>query len=99
MQDELEAERPELSFQIAHVNGASLESGLPDLYAVSDLPVVQDDTTANVWTAWTAEWRDVIVLDGDNQVYAVYNLTTYDLSDPTNYAELKEIFLAAALAE
>ena len=42
------------------------------------------------------EYRDVIIVDADNVVYAVYNLTDYDLSDDDNYAALKALFLEAA---
>lgn len=96
MQDELAVEHPEIALAIHNVNEAGLESGLPDLYAATDLPVLQDDATAQVWTTWGAAWRDVWVVDGDNEPVAVYNLTTYDLSDPVNYQALKDLFVAAA---
>lgn len=63
---------------------------------MTDLPILQDDTTADVWSQWEATWRDVYVLDGDNEVYAVFNLTTYDLSDSANYAALYDLFVEAA---
>lgn len=96
MQDELAAEHPEIALTIHNVNQEGLDSGLPDLYAATDLPVLQDDATAQVWTNWGATWRDVFVVDGDNETVAVFNLTTYDLSDPANYQALKDLFVAAA---
>lgn len=78
------------------MNEAGLESGLEDLAEVTDLPILQDDETALVWATWSVTWRDVYVLDGDNEVYAVYNLTEHDLSDPVAYAELYDLFVAAA---
>lgn len=96
MQDELAADHPELPISLLHVNQIGHDSGLAELYAVTDLPVVQDDDAALVWPIWSADWRDVYVLDGDNEVYAVYNLTTYDLSNPDNYAALYDLFVAAA---
>lgn len=72
------------------------DSGLEDLAAVTDLPILQDDYTANVWTNWGAEWRDVYVLDGNNEVYAVFNLTTYSLAEPENYEALYALFVEAA---
>ena len=41
-------------------------------------------------------WRDVFVLDQQNQPIAVYNLTLNNLSDASKYAELKQIFIDAA---
>jgi hypothetical protein len=77
------------------VNASGYESGNPDLFAVTDRPSVQDDSTANVWLSWGAVWRDVYVLDRTNHVTAVYNLTDHPLTDPANYAELRDLFLAA----
>jgi hypothetical protein len=98
LQDELAADHPEIDAHILHVNAIGLGSGLTSLEAVTDLPILQDDTTADVWNQWGATWRDVYVLDGDNEVYAVYNLTSHDLADPTNYAALYDLFVDAAAA-
>lgn len=58
--------------------------------------MVQDDATALVWDNWGAEWRDTYVLDQDNVVIEIFNLTDYDLSDDTNYLALKTILVEAA---
>ena len=79
-----------------HVNEYGYDAGIPDLAAVSDLPILQDDPTQLVWERWGVTWRDVYVLDGENRVYAVYNLSEHDLGDPANYAELYDLFVAAA---
>lgn len=63
---------------------------------MTDLPTVQDDAGALVWDTWGAAWRDTWVLDADNVEVEIFNLTTYDLSDPTNYAALYDIFVEAA---
>ena len=97
MQEQLATEHPELAIDIVHVNEEGYDSGNADLFAVTDLPVVQDDATQQVWTNWVAEWRDVYVLDADNEVYAVFNLTTYTLSDETNYQALYDLFVAASV--
>jgi hypothetical protein len=79
------------------VNEDGYESGHEDLFAVTDLPVVQDDDEgAAVWLSWEAEWRDVFVLDAENETRAVYNLVEHDLGDAADHAELKALFLAAA---
>lgn len=95
MEDELDAERSGLGVDIITVNEAGLESGNDDLIAVSTLPLVQDDEATDVWGTWGAEWRDVYVLDRENRVVAVFNLTTYDLSDSANYTALYDLFVAA----
>ncbi len=96
MQAELHNERPDLDISILNVNGEGLESGLESLFEDTTLPVVQDDATAQVWVNWEATWRDVYVLDGDNEVYAVFNLTSYGLDDSANYEALKALFVEAA---
>lgn len=98
MQDELDAMDLPRPVHIHNVNAVGYDSGLPDLIAVTDLPILQDDSTANVWTNWSAVWRDVFVLGPHNEVTAVYNLTEYGLSDPTNYDLVKQAFIDAAYA-
>lgn len=80
------------------MNEAGYSSGNSLIPALGDLPLLQDDATANVWSSWGATWRDVYIVDGDNQLVEVYSLTTYNLSDPTNYATLKSKFIAAGEA-
>ncbi len=95
MLDELALEHPELPLQIHHVNAMGEEDGLPDLAAVTDLPILQDDAETGVWGAWGVTWRDVYVLGPRNEIVAVYNLSENSLADPENYAELQAIFLSA----
>lgn len=96
MQDELVAQRPDLAIDLIHLNEYGYESGNADLAAVTDLPILQDDPTSLAWDNWGVTWRDVYVLNAQNQVHAVYNLTDHDLADPLNYAELYTIFVEAA---
>jgi hypothetical protein len=60
------------------------------------IPWLQDIPLYNVWDSWHVTWRDVFVLDADNRIVTIYNLTTNDLSDSTRYAELRAILLQAA---
>jgi hypothetical protein len=60
------------------------------------LPWLQDTKQANVWAAWSVNWRDVVILDDQNNVVAVYNLSSHDLSMSANYAELRTMLLNAA---
>ncbi len=61
-----------------------------------DLVWMQDDTEQNVWGRWAVTYRDVQILDPQNRVFAIYNLTEHDLAQPENQAELKQLFLQAA---
>lgn len=96
--DDLAVDHPEIGFAVVHVNGAGYDSGIPDLSLVTDDPIVQDDSTALVWTNWAVEWRDVYVLTPDNELYAVFNLTDYPLSDSANRDALYQLFVDAASA-
>lgn len=78
------------------VNEYGHSSGNETLFTVTDLPVLQDDLTALVWTNWQASWRDLYVVDADNNVYAIVNLTTYNLGDPANYAMVYDLLIEAA---
>ncbi len=95
MQADLDALMPGV-FQIHTVNAIGYDVGLPDLFAISSLPGLQDDSTNNVWSNWGVAYRDVYILDEHNELYSVYNLTTYGLSNNANYQALYDLFLAAA---
>ena len=58
--------------------------------------MVQDDADQLIWDAWQGSWRDVYILDKENNLLEVYNLTEHNLSDPLNYEELKNKLIAAA---
>ncbi|HNC97936.1 MAG TPA: hypothetical protein PKY30_21540 [Myxococcota bacterium] len=95
MQADLDAVMPGV-FQIHTVNAIGYDAGLPDLFAISSLPGLQDDSTNNVWSNWGVTYRDVYILDEHNELVAVYNLTTYGLANSSNYQTLYDLFLAAA---
>ena len=42
------------------------------------------------------QWRDLFILDRQNQPIAIYNLTLNNLSDDANYNELKQMLIDAA---
>ena len=60
------------------------------------LPWLQPEEGQTVWTLWEVEYRDVVILGPDNERVGVYNLTTHDLADPANYAELRDLLFEAA---
>ena len=96
MEAELAKTHPEFQVSLLSIDATGHEGGLPDLAKVGDLPCLQDTTKDDVWGAWGAEWRDVYVLNAENEVTAVYNLTLYSLSDPANYATLESLLIDAA---
>jgi hypothetical protein len=48
---------------------------------------------------WNEHWRDVYILDGQNSVAAVYNLTVNSLSTEENYMELKSMLISLAAGD
>jgi hypothetical protein len=96
MQSELEAEYPALDIQILGVNGVGFEVANSVITDGRDLPWLQDVAAQDVWTSWNVTYRDVIILDPYNQVYAVYNLTSNSLAIPPNFDALKQLFVDAA---
>jgi hypothetical protein len=98
MQTELNTEHPSLGIQILGVNGIGLEAANPNITDGRNLPWLQDVVTEDVWSSWNVTYRDVFVLDPYNQVYAVYNLTSNNLSADANYDTLLQLFLDAATA-
>lgn len=60
------------------------------------IPWLQDSPTWTAWESWEITYRDVVILDGENRVIHVYNLTSHDLANASNYATLKNLILGAA---
>ena len=96
MEADLAKKHPELSVALLSIDAVGRDDGLPDLAKVGDLPCLQDTAKDDVWGSWGAEWRDVYVLNDENEVTAVYNLTLNSLSEPANYATLEALLIAAA---
>jgi len=84
------------AIRIMGVNAAGEESGNTSMCQGRTLPWLQDTPQKNVWAAWSANWRDVIILDDQNTVVAVYNLTVHDISKSASCAEPRTILLNAA---
>lgn len=90
------AENLTLELQILGVNSKGAVAGNPSVCEGRDLPWLQDTADEDVWGSWAITYRDVIVLDVENRIAAVYNLTEYDLTNPANYEALKTILRDAA---
>lgn len=93
---ELAAEGHALGIEIHGVNSIGDESDNPVVCSGRDIPWLQDVPAEGVWALWGVTYRDVIILDEQNEVVGVYNLTANDLQDPLKYAELKALLVAAA---
>ena len=98
MQDELEAEYPHLDIQLLAVNRAGQEVGVPAATEDRDIPMLQDvdadgDSIGDAWKLWDVEWRDVVILDGNNERVGVLNLGSHDLTESENYNTLKNMLL------
>ena len=85
-----------MDIRILGVNGIGHESGNAVNCDGKTLPWLQDFPAVDVWTAWAVTYRDVIILDEDNVVVGVYNLTTNDLGVPANYDVLRSMMISAA---
>lgn len=96
MQNELDQEILARGVQILGVNQVGYEAGDALICEGSDLPWLRETAELDVWAAWAVTYRDVVVLDADNRRIAAYNVTEHDLSNPDNYAELRQLLIDAA---
>lgn len=96
IQNEIRAAHPAFNVEILGVNHV-LESAFNYLMTEDrGLPWLQDTTQQDVWNRWQVNFRDVRILDAQNRLAGVFNLTQYDLSHATNRQTLKDLFLKAA---
>jgi hypothetical protein len=101
MQSVLDFYYPLLDVEILGVNAAGFDSSNAWFTANSDLPWLQDvdsdgNSMSDVWEDWHVAYRDVIILDEENRLVGVFNLSTNDLSDPVNFNALGLMFVSAA---
>jgi hypothetical protein len=90
-----------LDIQLLGVNAFGHESGVTVATEDRDIPLLQDvdedsNSLSDTWELWDVTWRDVVILNAENEPVAVYNLTENDLSDPSSYAELKNLLISTA---
>ena len=60
-----------------------------------DLPFLEENDE-DIWKAWLVRYRDVVVLDENNEVIGVFNLTDNDLSEADNFETLRDGLVTAA---
>ncbi len=95
MQADLASSVPAIDVQILGINGAGSEAGNEENCRGRSIPWLQDTVEDGVWGEWEIAYRDVVVLDAENRVAAVYNLTTHNLAESAKYDELRGLILAA----
>jgi hypothetical protein len=96
MKAEIDAEGTPIEVEILGINEIGHEAGNPSITMGRTIPWLQDTAAENVWMTWAPAFRDVVILDTQNQKIGAYNVTVHNLSDPMNYAELKAMLKAAA---
>jgi hypothetical protein len=96
MQQDLEQTGLRLGVQILGVNQRGLEAGNARMCDGRDLPWLQEASDQDVWGDWQVTYRDVVILDAENQRAAVYNLTVHDLNVAANYDSLESLILQIA---
>ena len=96
MQKELEAENPQTKIRIVGMNTPYGVAGNEQICDGRDLPWLQDTREDKVGREWETEYRDVVIVDGNNHPVAVFNLTDHDLHDAAEYAALKALLLQHA---
>ena len=90
------SENPSTKIRLLGLNAVGFEDYVATAVPGRSLPYLQDTATEDVWGSWGATWRDVRILDVNNALVSTYNLTSHDLANPANYAELKALLKSAA---
>ena len=96
MQDELDAEDLALEVRNLMVNQQGAEAGIPSACMGRDLALLQDTESAQAYESWYVTYRDVVILDAQDRVVGIYNLTENNLADSGNYEVLKSFLRQAA---
>lgn len=87
-----------MNIEILGVNREDQESFNSSVTSGRNLPWLQDTSEDQVWQRWQVTYRDVWILDSQNRLFGVFNLTDYDLAEVENREMLKQMFLSAAVA-
>lgn len=103
LQEDFDRNLPSSNVKILAINEAGEESQNATAAALNDLPLLQDvdsnnNNVSQVWAEWDVVWRDVRIVDSNQELTEVLNLTTNDLNVSTNYDRLRGMILDAALS-
>ena len=69
-----------VNIEILAINQIGASSGISSISPTDILPVVEDDASLDIWNSWGGTWRDVLILNQQNEIYATYNLTQHNLA-------------------
>ena len=93
MQNELNTMN--LNASILGVNHMDKSSANQQMTEGRDIPWIQDVPTVNAWTTWDISYRDVIILNADNEYEATINVTTSNLTEADGYNSLMDLITEA----
>lgn len=99
LQDDLNRNLPSSKVDILAINENGQDSANAVAAAINDLPLLQDTGTDDVWGQWSAEWRDVQVVDAKGEMTDVLNLSSNDLRIQSNYNNLRSMIVDAATSD
>ena len=85
-----------MAVQLHAVNEIGYSSGIETAVEKGTLPLLQDDSTQEVWARWDVTYRDVVVLDGENRIAGVVNLSNNSLANESTWNTLKSLLLEAS---
>jgi len=96
MQHEVDQEDTASAIRILGVNQIGHESGNASICNGRTISWLQEVPGSLVWVPWSVNYRDVVILNEENEVVAVYNLTAHTLADSANFATLRALLLEIA---
>ena len=85
-----------MAVQLHAINEMGYSSGIEAAVEKGSLPLLQDDSSQDVWTRWGVTYRDVVVLDGENRIAGVVNLSNNSLANEDTWSTLKGLLLEAS---
>jgi hypothetical protein len=96
MQVEIDAMELPVPLRIHGVNAAGHHGSNETACRDKDIPWLQEVPDQPVYTTWDVRYRDVIILNENNEVVGTYNLTDHNLVDAEKYAALKNMLVRFA---
>ncbi|MCA9757297.1 MAG: hypothetical protein KDA27_15945 [Candidatus Eisenbacteria bacterium] len=96
MQTDIDSAYPDAEIYLLGVNERGQDGANEAATDGRDIPWLQEEAESLIWSPWNVVYRDVIILDGNNEIVGVYNLTNNNLGVQENYDTLKSMILEAA---
>jgi len=94
MQAELDAAG--LPVTLVGVNMIGSEPGVSGMAAGNSIALLQDTTAVDAEAAWSVTWRDLFILDEDNELVDVINLSSFNLDNQANYDVIHDLLVQTA---